>query len=179
MSLPCAEKRWVIFHPFIAQNVYKISEKAIFETKLLLNDTSLDGDFNGGQLDAFRHAYWMALVTQQYGVRKALSLGKAHEKGNYQYFKKNKHEDGSLPDYESSQMDYLNNDVGIEIGKMYPNLSADSLKHFIIGKIKEGKLYVLKKDKNGRFITCDNQEICDSCKIWIKNKCLLPSNYKK
>jgi len=179
LSLPCAEKQWVLLHPFIAKNVYKLSEHAIFEAKRLINDTTLDGDLNGGQLDAFRHAFWMALITQKYGPRKAFSLGRAHEKGNYQYFKKNKQEDGTLPDFESSQMDYLNNDVGIEIGKMFSNISHDSLKIYIIYKIKEGKLYVLKKSEHGIFITCDGDYVCDSCKIWVKNKCIVPSNYKK
>ena len=39
-------------------------------------------------MDAFRHAYWMARLRQEIGKTAARSLGKAHEKENYQTFKK-------------------------------------------------------------------------------------------
>jgi len=43
----------------------------------------LDGDASGGQVDAFRHAYWMARLHQEIGKRAAFSLGKSHEKENW------------------------------------------------------------------------------------------------
>lgn len=174
--LSCAEKKWVFFHPFIAKSVFNISQIAIETTQTLMGDTSLDGDMNGGQLDAFRHAFWMALITKKHGTKKAILLGKAHEKGNYQFFKKNKLEEGSLPDFESSQMDYLNNDVGIEIGNSYNFISNDELKIIIIDMIKEGKLFVLKKDKTGNFIYCDSTYMQSHKKQWVKGKCIVKSN---
>ena len=48
--------------------------------------TSIGDDNNGGALDAFKHAFWMARLTQGIGHRASLSLGKAHEKGNYKAF---------------------------------------------------------------------------------------------
>ena len=179
LKLPCPEKWWVIKHIFIAKKVYLLSLEAVRETKTLLNDTTLDSDEAGGQLDAFRHAYWMALVSQKYGKRKALSLGKAHEKGNYIYFKKNKLEDGLLPDYESSLMDYLNNDVGIEIGTKYKNLSKDELKKIVIQHILEGKLFVLKKDSLGNYLNCNNEIIDLKEKKWKTDKCIVPSNVRR
>lgn len=178
-KLPCAEKKWVIFHPFIAKNVFFLSQEALITAQSLINDTSLDGDMNGGQLDAFKHAFWMALVCKKYGAKKAFSLGKAHEKGNYQLFKKNKLEDGVLPDFESSQMDYLNNDVGIEICKTYHFANSEELKTIIIDLIKQGKLYILKKDQMGKFIYCDSANIRSDKKIWITGKCIVKSNTKR
>ena len=43
----------------------------------------LDKDPSGGQVDAFRHAYWMARLNEEIGKNAAKSLGKAHEKENY------------------------------------------------------------------------------------------------
>lgn len=175
-QLSCAEKNWVLFHPLIAKKVFSLSQEAIKATQSLINDTTLDSDQNGGQLDAFRHAFWMALITKKYGAKKALSLGKAHEKGNYQFFKKNKLEEGSLPDFESSQMDYLNNDVGIELGKTYNFTNNDELKFIIIDMIKEGKLYILRKDRTGNFIYCDSTFNQSAMKKWITGKCIVKSN---
>lgn len=177
--MPCAEKRWVMWHPFIAKNVFKLSEEAIIVTKSLLTDSTLDGDMSGGQLDAFRHAYWMALITQKYGVKIAMSLGKAHENGNYQYYKRNKKEDGVLPDFESSQMDFLNNDIGIEIGKNIHFENKTMLKVLVINYIKEGKLYVMLKNKSNLYLDCDRNLIVNDKKLWYTGKCIVPSNYKK
>lgn len=179
IQLPCAEKRWVIGHLFIAKSVLKLSEEAILVTNSLLADSTLDGDMSGGQLDAFRHAYWMALITQKHGVKKAMSLGKAHEKGNYQYFKRNKNEDGVLPDYESSQMDFLNNDIGIEIGKNFKMENKTVLKELIIIYIKVGKLFVLYKNKMNMYLDCNRNIITNNQKTWYSGKCIVPSNYKK
>ncbi len=175
-KLPCPEKWWVIKHPFIAKNVYKLSLEAIYVTHSLLNDVSLDGNMVGGQLDAFRHAYWMATITQKYNKRKALSLGRAHEKGNYIQFKRGLLEDGVLPDYESTQMDFLNNDVGIEIGTMYKNATKEEIKSIIIEQIRVGKLFVLKKDSVGNYLNCSNEKIDTKTKSWISGKCIVPSN---
>lgn len=168
-----------MFHVFKAKSIYKITQQVLNETLELLADTTLDGDLNGGQLDAFRHAYWMALITKYHGSRTALSLGKAHEKGNYIMFKKNKKEEGSLPDYESSQMDYLNNDVGIEIGKKYHDLNDGEIKSLLIDMIKEGKLFVIKKDTKGNYLDCNNNLIKIDGKSWTTGKCITTSNYVK
>src|SRR6185369_7369148 len=97
-KLSCPEKRWVIFHLFIAKKTFRLTQLARATSKELAKSPSLDGDENGGQVDAFRHAYWMALLSQHICWRKARSLGKAHEKGNYREFKKGKTEEGLLPD---------------------------------------------------------------------------------
>ena len=179
-KLSCPEKTWVFFHLFKAKGCYKLSNEAVQKTQELKKDSILDGDLNGGQLDAFRHAFWMARITQKYGWRTATSLGKAHEKGNYKDYKKHRTEDGALPDAQSSQMDFLNNDVGIELGKNNP----DDTKEELILKVKElitsGKLFIIKKDKSGNFLKCNGEKISDAelNGKWETPKCVLPSNTK-
>ena len=78
------EKCWVVFHPFIAKKAYIISLEARNISRTLEKDSTLDHDADGGRVDAFRHAYWMARLAQEIGWRKARKLGNAHERGNYQ-----------------------------------------------------------------------------------------------
>ncbi|HRS40336.1 MAG TPA: hypothetical protein P5292_14240, partial [Bacteroidia bacterium] len=55
-----AEKRWVIGHLFVAKRAYRISLEARDLATKLEQDARLDHDKDGGEVDAFRHAYWMA-----------------------------------------------------------------------------------------------------------------------
>src|SRR4051812_15084088 len=80
-KLSCPEKKWVLFHPFVAKKTFVFTQQARDASKEMIKDASLDGDENGGQVDAFRHAYWMALLSQNICWRKARWLGYAHEKG--------------------------------------------------------------------------------------------------
>jgi len=156
-----------------------ISDEAITETMKLTSDTTLDGDLNGGQLDAFRHSFWMATITQQIGSRKAVSLGKAHEKGNYIYYKKHKTEEGTIPDFESCQMDLQNNEVGIAVGKDNFSCKKSDLIILLVSMIHEGKLFILKKDRLGRYLTCDEHLLLSSPHEWKSGKCITTSNYKR
>ena len=177
-KLSCPEKRWVLTHIFIAKGAYNISLEATKKAVELKNDTSLDGDLNGGHLDAFRHCYWMSRITQKYGWRAARALGKAHEKGNYKDYKKHRTEEGTIPDAQSSQMDFLNNDVGIEVGKSNPGIQEEQLTILIKNLILSGKLFVIKKDRLGNFLTCDGKIITatDLKGKWETLKCVLPSS---
>src|SRR5690242_2677899 len=130
-SLSAPEKWWVIWHPFVAKKAYRISLEARTVADSLRTSPVLDGDANGGQVDAFRHSYWMARLSQSMCWKKARSLGKAHEKGNYKSFKKGKMEEGTLPDSASGAMDLYNNKVGIEIGRSMPELPRDSIQRVV------------------------------------------------
>ncbi|PKP22341.1 MAG: hypothetical protein CVU05_04305 [Bacteroidetes bacterium HGW-Bacteroidetes-21] len=175
--LSCAEKRWVLFHPCVAGEAHKISLEALEISKSIKKDTLLDGDENGGQLDAFRHAYWMARLTQEIGWRRAASLGKAHEKGNYRMYRKGRLEEGTLPDEASGRMDFLNNDVGIETGKRFPEVLPEFLVESIIQMILEGKLYIISKDAQGNFLNCQGNIISktEMQGKWENDKCIIPS----
>jgi len=172
------ERTWVIFHPFKAKKAYFISLEAE-GVKDSLNTVDIIGtDNNGGHLDAFKHSYWMARLSQNIGKRAALSLGKAHEKGNYKTFKKHKLEDGFLPDKQSSEMDLFNNLVGIDIGNNNKNASKNELILMVLDSLQKGQLRILNKDSLGNFLDCQQRIIpIDSLKHrWDTEKCLVSSS---
>ncbi|KGL62464.1 DUF6973 domain-containing protein [Polaribacter sp. Hel1_85] len=175
------KRTWVLFHPFKATKSLKISKETNRVTDSIKRTNLLDGDASGGQVDAFRHAYWMARLTQEMGKRAARSLGKAHEKENYLTYKKRKLEDGVVPDEISSEMDLHNNDEGIKLITKGSITSKEGLIYRIINAIKSGKLKIIKKDKNGKFLTCDGKTLKkEELKgKWKNNKCLVNSNESK
>ncbi len=153
------EKYWVISHIFVASKALKISNFVRMVTDSLKINSILDGDSDGGQIDAFRHSYWMALLVKEMNFKKALKLGKAHEKGNYLDFKEGKKEEGNLPDKIACEMDIWNNEVGISLGKKYLNISPDSLKTIIINEILNGSMKVIYKNKTGDSLDKDGNLI--------------------
>ncbi len=169
------EKCWVIFHPFVAKKAIKISETARVETQNIIKEKLLKGNGNSGQVDAFRHAFWMANLTLEIGAVKAKRLGIAHEKGNYRDYKKHKNEDGVIPDEISSEMDLFNNDVGINIGELTTDFD---LKGVVIKAVQDGKCKIIKKDRDENYVDCNNQLIReeDLKGKWENNKCLVWSN---
>jgi hypothetical protein len=174
-KLSCPEKCWVFWHPFVAKKAMEISEYSREITQEVKQEKQLEGEGNGDQLDAFRHTFWMANLTQQIGWRKARKLGEAHEKGNYKEYKKRKLEDGVLPDKISSEMDLFNNEVGIELGKKN---TESILKTLVIEAVLLGKCRMIKKDTIGNYLDCENNIIpVESLKgKWENEKCLTSSN---
>ena len=61
------KKTWVLFHPFKAIKSLEISKEAKRIADSIKKTNLLDGDASGGQVDAFRHAYWMARLRQEIG----------------------------------------------------------------------------------------------------------------
>ena len=168
-------------HPFIAVKTWKITQFVLKVTDSVNVSGLLDGDPNGGQVDAFRHAYWMATLSHNICWKKAYKLGVAHEKGNYLQYKHNKKEDQAVPDKISSDMDFWNNNKGLLIGRGNKTAGTYELKALVLEAIMAGELIVIKKNRKGEFLDADGQIINpDSLKdLWINNKCLVPSNYKR
>lgn len=171
-------KIWILFHPFKVKKASEISFEATRVSDSIAKTDLLDKDIAGGQVDAFRHAYWMARLHQKIGKCAALSLGKAHEKDNYITFKKNKFEDGILPDQASKEMDLFNNNVGLGFTKKGISYAKNGLIYKIVNAILNGDLRVIKKDSIGNFLTCDgkiipSEELMHS---WQNRKCLIFSN---
>ncbi len=173
------EKCWTFFHPIKAQRVYKCAQRSRFVTDSLEKVGDLHGK-NGGQLDAFRHAYWMALmITEGISERIIRKVGAKHEKGNYLDFKKGKFEDSLRSDSMACVMDLRNNDVGITIGKEY--LSGDksiSLIRAIIIQVWNGKLFIFLRNAKGDYFDC-NDNLIDLKKydaVWSIPKCLVSSD---
>lgn len=173
------EKYWVVTHPFVAKRSLTLSRLAVSTSEKVKHERLLDQENNGGKLDAFRHAYWMALLTQNIGPRKAEKLGKAHEKGNWHDFKKHRLEEGVLPDSNSTVMDLYNNKEGIVIGCENLQLDKDSLKNSIIKEINKGRFKIIAKNKEGNFVDCAGNKLDpESLKgKWNNNKCLVNSDY--
>lgn len=174
------EKWWVISHPFVAHRAFKITTEARMETEVVLNDSLLDHDPLGGQVDAFRHSYWMARLAQEMKWKKALRLGTAHEKGNYLDFKKKRRdEEGLLPDSISGAMDLFNNQVGVSIGCTLKTASKEVLITEIKSAIRSGKMKVIRKNSEGKALKCNNEIINDAefINIWNIPKCLVSSDF--
>jgi hypothetical protein len=180
LDLSGPKKTWVLFHPFKATKALRISNEANKISDSIKKLNLLDGDAAGGQVDAFRHAYWMARLHQEIGESAARSLGKSHEKENYITYKKHKLEDGFVPDEISSKMDLYNNEQGLKLISRDSEVSKNGLIYRIINAILEGKMKIIRKDKKGGFLTCDGKLILsESLKgKWKNNKCLISSENK-
>ena len=173
-KLSCPEKRWVFFHPFIAKKAFQITKKVLVDVDSVKKTGVIGTDNNGGMLDAFKHAYWMASLTYKIGSKKALKLGRAHEKGNYLQYKKHLPEDSSLPDSVSSVMDLRNNETGVGLIGDSKNVSPVTIQKKTLDALNEGKLTVIKKDEQGNFLTCDGTVILmkEWADKWGIPKCL-------
>jgi Domain of unknown function (DUF6973) len=180
-NLSGPEKCWVIFHPFVAKKAYRLSVQAREVSKELLTDPLFDGDENGGQIDAFRHGYWMALLSQHMCWKQARSLGRAHEKGNYKAFKKGQLEEGLLADSAGSAMDLYNNAVGLQIGRSGKNIAVEELKGAVKDSVLAGKMKVIRKNAAGLALDCDGQVIDTAIYKgrWVIPKCLVGSDAKR
>lgn len=173
------EKCWVVFHPCKAKKAATVTKQVQKDVDSIKQIGIIGKDNNGGALDAFKHCYWMAMLTQKIGSKNARKIGNAHEKGNYLQFKKHKLEDAILPDSISSEMDLFNNQVGIYLMGHCKNLSANTIQKKIMDELKNGKLKMIKKDAQGNFLTCDEQVIVLSewKKKWGNPKCLIDSHF--
>lgn len=83
-----------------------------------------------GHQDAFRHAYWNARMSQEYGNEFAQAFGTAHE---------------GLPGNPSDReaMDLYNNEVGRQIASENPDASAEQMADLIQTAIEDGKMLVI------------------------------------
>lgn len=147
-----AEKVWVLFHPFSVNKAKKISKKALAITDSVSNQEAWLRIDAGGRKDAFRHGIWMAMMASEIGLKRALWLGKAHEKKNTKDFEKGNLEDGAIPDKKSVEMDLFNNQIGVNIGSQNKKTANDKLIQFVLNSLKQGEFRIIKMDENGNSI---------------------------
>jgi len=90
---------------------------------------------NDGHNDAFRHAYWSALLTKEFGAEWAEQFTTAHE---------------GVPGNQSTReaMDLYNNEVGRQIALDNPNASKKELANLIEQAITDGKMVVINAEGN-------------------------------
>jgi hypothetical protein len=179
LSLP--EKCWVGTHPFIAKRSYIITQKTLKVTLDVKSSGQLDGDINGGQVDAFKHALWMAALVQEIPWRKARRLGLAHEKGNNIEFRKAaRRGEMSSHDLTSIAMDIWNNHRGIDIGLKHPGETIAVLAEKVKRSILKGEMRIIRKDADGRFLDL-NHEVINPEVIkgkWDNPKMVVPSDFQ-
>ena len=178
LSLSKPEKNWVIAHPFISKKAFRITIEVQKVVDSIKRSGTIGVDNNGGKLDAFKHAYWMASTANSIGSKKAKKLGKAHEKGNYLQYKKHELEESILPDSVSSEMDLKNNEVGISLIEKHKKLSPQVIQKKVLTALHEGKLTIIKKDESGHYLNNDGTKIPmdEWVEKWGIPKCLVPSN---
>ncbi len=179
-KVSCPEKWWAVFHPFIVKKAFTLTKDVLKATDSIQRSDVLDGDISGGQVDAFKHSYWMALLVQHIRWQKAWKLGKAHEKGNFKSFKRSlRHDLENHHDKASSEMDLWNDKEGIKTGLR--NLESEEmvLQSVIIHSILKGKMRIIKKNKKGLFLDAQGNIIPQNelKGKWENDKCLVPSDW--
>jgi len=172
------EKHWALCHPFAAIKIKKHQAQMYAVYKEVKQQNLLDHFENGGKLDAFRHTFAMAYFSKFVKPNKLRKLGKAHEKANHwQFLHGLPDEDGELSDSLSSVMDLKNNDIALSLRKEIRNLSAEEIKQKIITLIKNGDVFIIKRNTQGQYLDCAGNIIPpEKLKLWNNSKCLIKSN---
>ncbi|MFZ5904485.1 MAG: DUF6973 domain-containing protein [Chloroflexota bacterium] len=131
--------------PLLALKMWMMQQDALNAAEAQFpND--LDGIWNDPG-DAFRHAYWSALITREYGAEFASEFTTAHETEYSDQWDAR----------EQAFMDLHNNEVGIRIAITVPNLSNQQLQDKIIEALRAGELYVW--DRNDIYYS----DMCPEC----------------
>lgn len=170
-------KVWIARHPFKAKKAQLISLETKRVTDSIAKTNFLDGDKFGGQVDAFRHAYWMARLHQEIGKCASISLGRAYERSNRKDFRKSRRKDEySSYDKPSKKMDLFNNKIGLMFTIRNGEFDKRVLIYSIVNSIKKGDLKILKKDLLSNYLTCKGVIIPKTeLSLWKNNKCLVSS----
>ncbi len=92
-----------------------------------------NGDRNNDHNDAFRHAYWNARLTQEFGEDWTRRFATAHE---------------SAPGNEAPReaMDLYNNEVGRSIATSHPDASPEELARLVRAAVESGDTVVISSD---------------------------------
>ena len=123
-----SEAKLAIAHPINARKAKEIADYAYSYTQ----DHFTEGLHNG-EADAFRHTFWNALMTKEFGADFAKKVGDAHE-------------DYAGNPFSEKQMDLYNNARGREIGREFLSTrenweeAADPIAQRIFEAIQKGQL---------------------------------------
>jgi hypothetical protein len=169
---------WGIGHPFAAWKVKVLLPEAQKMLSSVKEDRLLDLNESGGKLDAFRHIYTMAFLSQKIKTKKLRKLGIAHEKGNKRLFFKGKQEFGERADSLACVMDLRNNELGFQINAENRCLKPEELKLLVLQQIRDGQAWYLKRNTKSQYVSCDGTPInmADYIGKWFLPKCLIRTN---
>lgn len=172
------ERHWVLWHPVAAFRTHTLADTAKREAIRRLKDPDLDGDINGGMVDAFKHTLWMALNAQRISPSKALSLGEAHEESAKLEFLADPSRKTVGQDSIASRMDILNNIVGVDIGSHNPKASYTEIVSLVKQAVVDGRCWKIKKVGHHKYLDDSNEviNIHDYDGKWNIPKVLVPSN---
>ncbi len=172
------EQKWALHHPWAAFRTHKLADSTRAEATRRLSDPELDGDLNGGMVDAFKHTLWMALTAQKIGARKAILLGEAHEEGNRLEYVADPTRKSTQQDSIASRMDMLNNVVGARIGEQNPKADFSKLVAIVRRNVIEGKCWKIKKKDKNTYLDADGKviNIHDYDNSWAVPKVLVESD---
>lgn len=172
------EQQWVRRYPIAAFRTHNLADSAKKEAIRRIKDPDLDGDIEGGMVDAFKHTFWMALTAQKIGAEKAILLGKAHEDANKIEFDNNPRRKGITQDSIASRMDMLNNIEGARIGETYPNMPYQELIIIVKQAVVDGKCWKIKKKNIKTYLDSSDNiiNIHDYDNKWAIPKVLVRSN---
>jgi hypothetical protein len=180
-KISCPEKWWAVKHPFIAKKAFHLTLYSLAVADSLRRKESPGDNIGAGQLDAFKHAFWMATLVQDIKWKKAKRLGIAHEKANYRsYIKSFKKGIMYGHDRIRSEMDLWNNEIGIAIGLACKGCDHILLKQIILDSIQDGSMKVVRMNSKGQFLDHEGKILPPENYQgkWLNDKCLIPSNYK-
>ena len=165
---------WGITHPFIVLKVNKLTKISMIVTDSLGKANVLIGK-SGGDLDAFKHSFWMASLAQNIKERKARKIGIIHEKVNYRQYKRALRKGRCVQDSTASVMDLKNNEEGIKMGSKNKNISEQQLIKKIIFAVENGDLFIVSKDDKANYLDCNGNILLETDCRWNKGRCLMKS----
>lgn len=115
-------------------DMYRFEEQAKEEAKRRFPPQ--DGAEWDNHTDAFRHAYWNALMTKRFGKEWTEAYAKAHE--------------GIATNNPASEaMDLYNNEVGRNIAVTHPDASPEELAELVQQAVNNGETVVVRPDGQG------------------------------
>lgn len=153
------EKGWVLSHPFKAKRAYLTTRHVRQITDSLFRLQIPDTFRHGGRIDAFRHSYWMALLTHRIGERASRKLGKRHEQGNRIDYRRARSEDGHLQDATACEMDLHNNEQGIGLALQHPAATPGELIPVCLDAIHTGSMKILLINQAGEYCDCQGRPV--------------------
>jgi hypothetical protein len=129
-----------------AADAYGIYKTALHDAENVFGEEGRKA-ITDGHADAFRHAYWNAMLANRFGQDWTEGYTTAHERKP------------GLP-ASSEAMDLHNNEVGRRIAAEHPDAGPDELKQHIEQAVRDGEMVVVSQD--GRLVPSDQIEIGDT-----------------
>lgn len=174
-----AEKIWILLHPFSVHKAKKLTVLSVHQTDSIQKEIQFPNSKSGGRLDALRHTYWMALISNNIGPKRASWLGKAHEKKGVDDFNNKSQEEGNIPDKANYEMDTYNNALGVKIGQSCFKCTNEKLLETAYEALIKGECKIIKQNQNGLFLDVDGKEINPSewQGKWENKRTLVRSTY--